>query len=135
GEKQRADLKPPVYRPEPIPARRIYQTLLNGLGSESWELRVRTLDALQAAGLDAQMVRAAEACLEHPHWLVRLMAVRLLARQGRDFADTARRIAADDQDELVRDLAASYLQRWGVSQPASQPSEPNGVPRRRPGGR
>ena len=135
GEKQRADLKQPAYRPEPIPARRIYQTLLNGLGSESWELRVRTLDALQAAGLDAQMVRAAEACLEHPHWLVRLMAVRLLARQGRDFADTARRIAADDRDELVRDLAASYLQRWGVSQPASQPSEPNGVPRRRPGGR
>jgi tetratricopeptide (TPR) repeat protein len=134
GEKQRAGLRPPAYRPESIPAQRIYQTLLSGLGSESWELRVRTLDALQMAGLDAQMVRAAEACLEHPHWLVRLMAVRLLARQGPGFADTARRIAADDQHELVRDLATSYLQRWAVSQPASQPSEPPGVPRPRPGG-
>jgi tetratricopeptide (TPR) repeat protein len=123
GEKQRADLKRPAYRPEPIPARRIYQTLLNALGSESWELRVRTLDALQVAGLDAQMVRAAELCLEHPHWLVRLMAVRLLARQGPAFADTVRRIAAEDEDELVRDLAASYLQRWDASQPASRPSE------------
>jgi hypothetical protein len=36
----------------------------------------------------------------------------LLARQGKAFADTARRIAAEDPDELVRDMARSYAERW-----------------------
>jgi hypothetical protein len=130
GEKQRATMSKLAYRPSPTPAERIYQALLNGLGSESWEVRVRTLDALQVAGLDAQMVHSAEACLEHPHWLVRLMAVRLLARQGQAFAETAARIAADDEDELVRELASSYVQRWSTSQPAARPAEPSGAVRR-----
>ncbi len=112
GEQQRAQTKPLSYSPQPIPAERIHRTLLNALGSESWEVRVRTLDALQTAGLDRPLFDAAQQCLEHPHWLVRLMAVRLLARQGQPFAETARLIATEDEDELVRDLARSYAERW-----------------------
>ncbi|MFQ5806560.1 MAG: HEAT repeat domain-containing protein [Phycisphaerae bacterium] len=119
GERQRARLKPLAYRPQAIPAERVHGALLNALGSESWEIRVRALDALQAAGLDRALFDAAQQCLEHPHWLVRMMAVRLLARQGKAFAETARRMAAEDEDELVRSLARSYLARWSGASSAT----------------
>ncbi|MBU0637989.1 MAG: hypothetical protein KKB50_03930 [Planctomycetes bacterium] len=122
GEKQRGDFKRLAYQPAPIPAERVQQALLAGLASESWELRARTLDALQVVGLDAALIRAAEGCLTHPHWLVRLMAVRLLARQGPRFGETARRMATEDADELVRELAASYVAQWQAAVPASQPA-------------
>lgn len=124
GENQRAALKPLTYRPQPIPAGRIHTALLNALASESWETRARALDALQVAGLDRALVDAAERCLEDPHWLVRMMALRLLARQGRAFAETAQRIADDDNDELVRALARSYVQRWSRSQPQPPTTQP-----------
>ncbi len=112
GEAQRARIKAPNYHPASVPTDRLEAALLNLLGSESWELRVRTLDALQIAGLDRRMVDAAEACLKHEHWLVRLMALRLLARQGAAFAPRAEALAKDDPDELVRALAQSYVSKW-----------------------
>ncbi|MBU0616216.1 MAG: HEAT repeat domain-containing protein [Planctomycetes bacterium] len=126
GEQQRAAAKPLNYKPQPIPTERVKHALRAGLESESWETRVRTLDALQVAGLDRTLVEAARQCLEHPHWAVRMMAVRLLARQGKTFAETAGRIAAEDEDELVRDMARSYLERWSVSEPGptTQPQTP-----------
>ncbi len=124
GEQQRAAVKPLRYKPRPIPAQRVRQVLQSALECESWETRVRALDALQVAGLDRALVEAARQCLEHPHWAVRMMAVRLLARQGKAFAETARRIAAEDQDELVREMARSYAERWPVSKPDSSPTQP-----------
>jgi hypothetical protein len=121
GEQQRARLKPLAYTPQPVPTDRVRQALHSALTSESWETRVRALDALQVAGLGRTLVNAAEQCLEHSHWLVRMMAVRLLARQGRAFAQTARRIAESDDDELVRALARSYVERWS-SPPATAPT-------------
>jgi len=112
GEAQRARIKPPNYQPATVPTERLAAALVNLLASESWELRVRTLDALQVAGLDRRMVDAAEACLKHDHWLVRLMALRLLARQGAAFAPRAEALAKDDPDELVRALAESYAKKW-----------------------
>lgn len=139
GESQRAARGRLSYRPEPIPAARFQQALVAALGSESWELRARTLDALQVAGLDAQLLQAAEDCLRHPHWLVRLMAVRLLgSRQGAAGAARMQRLADQDADELVRALAASYVAQWqtaartpatstlpaAASQPADSPTPP-----------
>jgi tetratricopeptide (TPR) repeat protein len=113
GERQRAELKGLNYRPGPVPADRLRGALLSLLGSESWELRVRTLEGLQVTGLDRRMTEAVEQCLTHPHWLVRLMAVRVLARQGPSFSERAEQLAREDDDELVRALAESYLTRWG----------------------
>jgi hypothetical protein len=124
GEEQRARIKPLGYTPQPIPAERVHQALLNAVGSESWETRVRALDALQVAGLDRALFEAAQHCLEHPHWLVRMMAVRLLARQGKAFAETARRVAAEDDDDLVRALARSYIQRWSGAGPVPPTTQP-----------
>jgi len=123
GESQRAAAKTPRYRPAAVPVEKIEQAMLAALNSSSWEVRVRGLDALQVAGMNSRMVAAAEACLEHPHWLVRLMAVRLLARQGATFAERAKRIADEDEDELVRDLAASYVELWENAARATTPPD------------
>ncbi len=138
GERQRAAGRQLAYRPEPVPADRIHAALLTALGAESWELRARTLESLMICGLDAQLLRAAQTNLAHPHWLVRLMALRLLARQGESFLESARDLAANDADELVRSLAASYVERWAppqrrspASRPATQPAE---SPEAAPGG-
>jgi len=112
GERQRADMGVLPYRPQPVPVEPLRDALLNMLADKSWELRVRTLDALQSVGLDRALLAAAQSNLEHPHWLVRLLALRLLARQGPAFAEQATRIAREDADELVRSLAASYLSKW-----------------------
>jgi tetratricopeptide (TPR) repeat protein len=114
GERQRAELTRLSYEPAPVPAERLRAALLGLLGHDSWETRVRTLAALQTVGLDRAMTEAVERCLDHPHWLVRLMAVRVLARQGRAFAERAQSIATQDADELVRALAQSQLARWAV---------------------
>lgn len=123
GERQRAERGALNYRPEPVPTDRLREALLNLLDSPSWELRVRTLAALDPVGLDRGMAAAVERCAEHPHWLVRLMAVRVLARQGEAFADRAARIAQTDADELVRDFAGSCRQR-SAGTAASAPTTP-----------
>jgi HEAT repeat protein len=80
------------------------------MASESAELRARTLDALQAAGLDASLLAGVQAGLSSPDWLVRLMAVRLLGeRKPPQWEARLRPLAVEDADELVRALAASYL--------------------------
>lgn len=122
GERQRAELKQLSYDPDPVPADRIRQALLAALSAESWEVRARTLDALQAVGLDQDMLEAARAALRHEHWLVRLMAVRLVARQGKDAAALIQPLADRDAEELVRDVARSYLMTWGLAPQATQPS-------------
>lgn len=92
-----------------------------GLTAPGWELRVRALDAIQAAGLDAAMLERVEENLRHEHWLVRFLAIRVMARQGPSFAPTASRMAREDPDELVRLLARSYEARWQTAAPATRP--------------
>jgi hypothetical protein len=120
GERQRAALDKLSYKPEPVPADRIYQALLTALRSESWEVRARALEALQVVGLDGQMLSAVQACLKHDHWCVRLMALRLIARQGSAASAAVKQIADDDMDDLVSDLAKSYVQMWEAA--ATQPA-------------
>lgn len=124
GERQRADLKRLSYRPESIPAGRIRAALLGLLDSDDWETRARVLDALHVVGLDAEMAAAVERCLAHEHWLVRLMAVRLLARQGERFGPQARLLAEQDEDALVRDLAQSYVEQFARDAGAPEATEP-----------
>src|SRR5262249_45824000 len=73
GEQQRAELEPSPRRGAAVPAERIEHALNAGLLSQSWETRVRALDALQLIGLDQRMIDTAIQCLAHDHWLVRMM--------------------------------------------------------------
>lgn len=122
GEQQRAAQGSLGYRVQPVPIEVLRPGLLNSLRSVDWETRARTLDSLQAAGLDAEMLAAARESLKHPHWLVRMMAVRLIARQGQSATEELLPLAEKDADELVRDVARSYLMSWRTTAaPASQP--------------
>lgn len=132
GERQRADWQRLEYRPAPVPADRIQAALLNLLGSDSWELRARTLAALDVVGLDRPLYAAVESSLAHAHWLVRMMALRNLARQGSACGPHAEKLANEDPDELVRALARSYLAMWQpppASAPADATSDNPGAPR------
>ena len=84
---------------------------------------MRVLDAMQTLGFDRKTLDAVRANLRHPHWLVRMMAVRLLGeRQGRPFLGMARRIAEQDDHELVRAMAAGYVEQWQAATPTSRPA-------------
>lgn len=125
GEQQRAALKRLSYEPEQLSAGRIQGVFADLLASDEWEVRIRALEALEAVGLNREMVAAVEACLEHEHWLVRLMALRVLGRQGPAFSERAADVAQRDPDELVRALAESYVGQWDSGE--------TGVRSRRPG--
>jgi len=127
GEQQRASLGRLDYRPEPVSVERLQQALAAALASESAELRARTLDALQAAGLDASLLAGVQARLSSPDWLVRLMAVRLLGeRKPPQWEARLRPLAVEDADELVRALAASYLP--ALEQPGGEIGSATGAP-------
>lgn len=109
SEQQRAALGRLSYRPTPIPVEQLTRGLIAALRSESWEVRVRALDGLLLAGLDRALLAAAEENLNHPHWLVRLMAVRFFGqRQIEPGAATLQQFAESDENELVRAMAASF---------------------------
>ncbi len=112
GEAQRAAMRPLPYQPSPVPTERLHGWLLNGLGAEAALTRAQALAALEVAGLDRRLVAAAARCLEHEHWLVRLMAVRLLSRQGPAFGERAAKLVADDADSLVVRYTQTYLEQW-----------------------
>ncbi len=111
GEQQRAALDRLSYEVQTVPAEPLAQRLRAALESRSWELRVHALEALQVVGLDEQMFAATEKCLEHEHWLVRLMAIRVLQRQGSAFIAHLEELARTDSDAIVRDVARSILQK------------------------
>lgn len=122
GESQRAAAKRLAYEPEAVPAERIAAVLLTALQSDDAQERARTLDALLVTGLDQRMLDAVRRCLKNKHWLVRMLAIRLLAeREGAAVERTVAALGRDDPDELVRDVCAAYLRRW-QSPSASQPS-------------
>lgn len=126
GEQQRAARGSLGYRTRAVPTERLYARLRAALESDDWELRAAALDALQACGLDTELLRRAEACLHHEHWLVRMLALRLLARQGAAFQQTAQRVAEQDPDALVRDLARSLLAQPTADR--SAPAAPQSAP-------
>jgi hypothetical protein len=123
SEHQRHAREPLGYRPQPVPASQIESIFAAALKAESANLRVGALNALEIAGLNAALASAAAENLKHDHWLVRLFALRVLARQGPGFLDTAAQLSTDDPDELVRELARSYVERWSApaAPPATQP--------------
>lgn len=120
AESQQAKLGRLNYTPQAIPEERIAQVIRSMLLSDSWELRVRVMAALQGAGIDAPTAELVKRNLTHGHWLVRMMAFRLLARQGKEFLGAAEAFVRTEPDPIVRRFAASVVSRW--TPPASQPA-------------
>lgn len=122
AEQQRAAAGSAGYRVQPAQADLMRAGLLDALRSPDWELRARALDSLQASGLDEEMLTAARESLTHSHWLVRIMAARLVARQGPAVAADLKVMAEKDEDALVRSAADCLLAGINAKAPAaSQP--------------
>lgn len=125
GEQQRFESGKLSYEPKAlfdhVP---VADALRKAVSNENWETRVRALAALYNAGLDAATVETVRSAGRDPHWLVRLMAVRLMGRQAATFADDLRRAAESDGDELVRDLARTQLAAASRRTAASAPVDP-----------
>jgi hypothetical protein len=109
AESQRAGLDKLGYRVEPIPAERVRRALLAALKVRDPWVRAATLSAGADLGLDAELLAAIEDNVRHEHWLVRLLAVRLLGdRKIATATGLLAEAARGDADALVKRLAASY---------------------------
>lgn len=124
GEQQRFEGGKLSYEPKAlfdhVP---VADALRKAVSNENWETRARALAALYNAGLDAATVETVRIACRDPHWLVRMMAVRLMGRQVATFADALRSAAESDGDELVRDLARTQLSAVSRQPAASAPTE------------
>lgn len=124
GEQQRFDSGKLSFAPKAVfDSAPVADALRMAINNENWETRGRALDALQSAGLDAATVSAVQQASRDHHWLVRLMAVRLMGRLPASFADDLKRAADSDADELVRELARALLFASSRQAAASAPAE------------
>jgi|GEM_PF-1649651 len=84
--------------------------LANALNDGSWQVRARTLNAVRWAPLAESITSVASAQVRAENDIVRLMAVRLFAKEhGDKFRPILEEFAAADANESVRLMAASYL--------------------------
>lgn len=124
GEQQRARMNPDTMQPPPIPIDRLATAIRGALESDQAELRAAALLALDACGLDAYLFEGVRRCEEHEQWAVRMLALRVLARQGEAASSRLRSVASDDADSSVRRMAAALHRQIAEKVSPSQPSTP-----------
>jgi len=97
------------YGAMPVDVESIRNTLQVRLMDDEPLIRARVLSALHVARLDDELVRLAGRALSDSHWLVRMMAVRLLADKHKSkFAPVVDTLMDADADPLVRQLCRTY---------------------------
>ena len=101
------------YRPARVDKKWLESLLAVGLSDPDPVVRARTLESLALLPFDNDRVQTLAPLLSDEHWLVRLLAVDVLAdTQGEVFVPVCQRLADSDPDELVSELADLWLQRW-----------------------
>jgi tetratricopeptide (TPR) repeat protein len=124
GEQQRARMNPNSPQPPPIPTDRLATAIRGALEADQAELRAAALLALDACGLDSYLFEAVQRCEDHGQWVVRMLALRVLARQGEAAVGRLRTIASDDADSIVRRMAAALHRQIAEKASTSQPLVP-----------
>ncbi|GMU23874.1 MAG: hypothetical protein AMXMBFR13_39520 [Phycisphaerae bacterium] len=98
-------------RIDPAP---VQTAVLARVSDPDWQVRVRLAETMRWFILDASATQAATRLLSDPHWLVRGLALRMLADQHSDrFRPVLERAASSDADEWVRRMASSLAERLG----------------------
>ena len=116
------------YTPVRIDRHRLQEVLLAGLEDADPAVRARTIRALARLPFETQEVQAVAPLLSDPHWLVRLVAVDVLARQqGQVFKRVAEQLAKSDPDALVKELAGLHLERMSAMDVTSPTSGQPGL--------
>ncbi len=107
------------YQPVRVDKQSLTAVLMAGLNDADPLVRARTVDSLPLLAWKNEHAAAVGPLLADPDWLVRMMAVDLLAtQQGGVFSPVAGRLAEQDPDPLVRDLARLQLNRLQAPPPA-----------------
>ncbi|MBN1514173.1 MAG: HEAT repeat domain-containing protein, partial [Phycisphaerae bacterium] len=119
GERHRADAAGVDYNVRAIDAPAVRDAVFSVLGDPSPLVRAAATDALVLVPLDDTVIGAVAPRLSDGNFLVRMMAVDLLANaQGPVFAPVLDRLARDDADSLVRELCRLYRAVSATSRPA-----------------
>lgn len=109
------------YSAYPIDAAAVEAAILARAADPDWRVRARLAETMRWFGLTTPATQTATRLLTDSHWLVRGLAIRMLADQHREKArPVLERTAENDADEWVRSLAAALLQRM---MPTTQPGE------------
>jgi hypothetical protein len=101
------------YTPVRVDKRGLESLLAGGLADSDPLVRARAAGIASLLPLEEEQAASLAPLLSDRHWLVRLLAVDVLAaEQGPMFQPVVDRLAQSDPDELVRELAGLYLERW-----------------------
>jgi hypothetical protein len=120
AERQHLDAGRLRYSAQPIDAAQVQNAILARTADADWLVRARLTECLRWFLLDAQATQAATGLLGDEHWLVRGLALRMLADQHREkFLPVLTRTVGSDPDEWVRTMAATLAERMA---PATQPA-------------
>jgi len=113
AERLAAMRQQPDYEPVRIDKTGLEKVLARALTDPDPIVRARVLDSMRLLDFGDNRVQAIAPLLADGHWLVRLIALDVLAqKQGTVFEPVVLRLAQSDPDELIRELAALYLERW-----------------------
>lgn len=101
------------YDARPIDTTAVQQALLARGQDDDWRVRARLAEAMRWFVLDKTANNAAARLLSDPHWLVRGLAMRMLAdhHAGKIETKVLRPFAERDADPWVRRMGRTLLQR------------------------
>lgn len=99
----------------------IQQAVLARATDADWQVRARLAECMRWFALDKAATQAATGLLNDGHWLVRGLALRLLADQHREKSlPILRSMAESDPDEWVKQMARALAER--LTPAATQPA-------------
>ena len=96
------------YRVMRVDGSLLTDAVKRSLTDEDWSVRTQTIASLldYTPPLDYELIQAVSKNLDKPQWPDRMLAVYLLSRvQGENFQPVLTQIAANDNNEVVREMA------------------------------
>lgn len=110
------------YSARRIDAPLVQRAILARANDSDWQVRAHLAECMRWFTLDSGATQTATRLLSDAHWLVRGLAVRMLADQHREkFLPVLQRTAESDPDEWVRGMAGALAERLTTAtQPAGE---------------
>jgi len=109
------------YPAQPVDPAVLIAAVQERFADPAWEVRAHLAESLRWVELERELAQAASGLLSDPHWLVRMLAIRMFAdHHGAKFDKVAAYYAEHDPDDLVCTVARAVRHRWvSTTQPAS----------------
>ncbi|NIA06893.1 MAG: hypothetical protein GWP14_04510 [Actinobacteria bacterium] len=95
--------------PRTIDDQKVTAELIKAAKTSDWRVRAWLGEALRNVRLTPELSKALAEQIRDPHWFVRFMAVRAAGERGAGWQEILKHVAQTDPDELVRQMAVSYV--------------------------